>query len=152
MTAMFERRTNVTPIRPGLLTPQASPRLLTARDRVWVGPANPSLESLLLRKIVLIHRRNLRSFAVGRGFALCGSAISTLSRFFLMMSSYSSALSLSRDDVAPKSEPSCLGFRLLGMEILAGGSRSRIASSTSKSTIVAEPAFRNKLGFAAASS
>src|SRR5262249_22237952 len=89
MTTMLERRTNVTPIRPGLPTPQASPRLLTACDRVWVGPANPSLDSLLLRKIVLIHRRNLRSFAVGRGFALRGSAISAPSRFFLMMSSYS---------------------------------------------------------------
>jgi hypothetical protein len=51
-------------------------------------------------------------------------------------------------DVVP--EP--LRLRLFGMEILAGGSRSRIASSTSKSTIVAAPAFRNKPGFAAASS
>src|SRR5262249_35815579 len=77
------------------LLPQTSPCFLpTKDDRVWVGRANPSLESLLLRKIVLIHWRNLRSFAVGRGFALCDSAISTLSRFFLMMSSYSSALSL----------------------------------------------------------
>src|SRR5262249_42098542 len=148
-----KRFANGQPVLPCQLLPQTSPCFLPMKDDwVWVGRANPSLDSLLLRKIVLKHRQNLRSFAVGRGFALGGSATSTPSRFFLMMSPYSSPLFLTseRRSAQVGSEPPRL--RPLGMEILASGSCSRIASSTSKSTIVAAPAFRNKPGFAAASS
>src|SRR5215510_8815104 len=62
------------------------PRLLPTNDnRIWVVRHNPGLGILLLRTVVFIHRRNLRSFAVGRGFTLGGSVPSTPSRFFLMI-------------------------------------------------------------------